>query len=111
MAGPGQHPCYRCEPAVLDTDPEGMELDTVASTFSKNGEQVYFVDGYSALEMARRRAGKTGGRVFVNSVSPNVRRPHMATPVEYAVAKGDVYTLRPPDELHETVYRAYWRPL
>jgi hypothetical protein len=72
---------------------------------------VFFVSGYSAREIAQKHAREIDGRVYVNNISREIRRPDLTVPVAYAVAKSPVYTLKKPDELHKTVYRAYWPPL
>jgi hypothetical protein len=106
----GEHKCHRCRPhdgpAV-----EGVELDSIEATFSEGGGEVFFTSGYSAREIAQKRARETGGRVYVNNVSRNVRRRDLSVPVAYAVADGAVYTLRGPDGWHRGVYRSYWPPL
>ena len=106
-----KHKCYRCTP-YASTDPsEVRELDSITSTQSEGGDEVFFSSGYSAREIAQRKALETGAFVFVNNVSRRIKRPDLTVPVSYAVAKTPVYTVRGPDEWHDTVYRAYWRPL
>jgi hypothetical protein len=107
----GGHKCYRCAPA------EGIEgdlltkLDSMEATSSEGGDEIFFTSGYSAREIAQKRAKETNGRVYVNNVSRNLRRPDLTVPVAYAVAASPVFTLRAPDEWHGSVYRAYWPPL
>lgn len=107
------HSCYRCE-LLGEAECEGLDesiLDTIEATYSASGGEVFFMAGYSAREIARRRALECDGRVFVNNVSTNVRRPGEDTPAEFAVSRDEVHTLRPADECHPTAYRAFWRPL
>jgi len=110
------HKCYRCRPhdgtgPFRQTDGEGPELESVETTFSEAEGEVTFTAGYSAREIAQNRARQTGGQVYVNEVSPNIRRRGASGSVEYAVATSAVYTLCAPDACHDHVYRAYWRPL
>jgi len=112
-----RHACHRCcAHDMKDVFPVGgasdeLVLDSIEATFSEGGDAVFFASGYSAREIAQKRARETGGQVYVNSVSRNVKRRDLSVPVAYGVAKGPVYTVRPPDDWHETVYRAYWPPL
>jgi hypothetical protein len=105
-----RHRCYRCCPhgAVLGDSPE---LESIATTFAEGGGDVFFTAGYSAREIAQNRARESGSVVYVNSVSRNIKRRDLSAPVGYAVARTPVYTLFPPDEYHESIYRAYWPPL
>ena len=105
------HKCFRCEPVNADQLTESSELESVTATSAVGGEDVYFVSGYSAREIAQKRAREVDGTVFVNNVSRKIKRPDLTVPVSYAVAKTPVYTLRHPDDQHETVYRVYWPPL
>lgn len=115
-SSPG-HRCYHC--AVHDVQgpfrdqghEDGAPLDSIETTFSDDMSEVFFVSGYSAREIAQKRAVAMGGRVFINSVSRNVRRKDLAVPVAYAVSASPVYTVKGPDQWHEKVYRAYWQPL
>ena len=106
----GEHKCHRCK---LHDGPlgEGVELDSIEATLADNGAEIFFTSGYSAREIAQKRARETGGQVYVNNVSRNVRRRYLSVPVSYGVASGAVYTLRGPDGWHRGVYRAYWPPL
>ena len=107
------HRCYRCSPVeeqatgVADT----TKLDSLEATAAEGGDEVFFVSGYSAREIAQKRARETNGNVYVNNLSRNIRRPDLSYPVAYAVAKSPVFTLRGRDEWHKSVYRAYWPPL
>jgi hypothetical protein len=92
-------------------DENAPALESIETTFSEAGDEVFFTSGYSAREIAQKHARETGGRVFVNNLSRNIKRPDLTVSVAYGVAKGDVYTLRPPDSNHPSVYRAYWPPL
>ena len=105
-----RHSCYRCAPQDVPV-PDAADLDSLATTAAEDGSAVFCASGYSAREIAQRHARETGGRVYVNSVSRNVRRRELTVPVAYAVATGPVYTVRGPDQWHATVYRAYWPPL
>ena len=106
-----RHRCFRCEPVDADRLTESSELESTATTCAEGGDDVYFVSGYSAREIAQKRAKEVDGAVYVNNLSRKIRRPDLTVPVAYAVARTPVYTLRHPDELHKTVYRAYWPPL
>ncbi len=88
-----------------------VELLSLESTHSDDGDEVYFITGYGALEIAKQRAKETSGQIYVNNVSSKIKRPDMTRPVNYAVSKSPVYTLHPPDQDHDAVYRCYWRPL
>jgi hypothetical protein len=106
-----KHTCYRCaahEEGVIANGENAPALESLETTFSDGGDKVFFTSGYSAREIAQRHAQATGGQVYVNSISRKIKRPDLTVPVAYAVAKGAVYTLRPPDEVHSGVYRAYW---
>ncbi len=113
----GRHTCYRC--AVHDVQgpfrEQGHEdapaLESIETTFSENGDEVFFTSGYSAREIAQRHARETGGQIYVNNVSRNIKRRDLTYPVAYAVSKSHVYTLRGADQWHDKVYRAYWPPL
>lgn len=106
-----RHKCYRCEAVESDKLSDTAELESAATTCAEGGDEVYLVSGYSAREIAVKRAREVDGAVYVNNVSRKIRRPDLTVSVAYAVAKTPVYTLRHPDELHETVYRAFWPPL
>jgi hypothetical protein len=86
-------------------------LESIETTFSDSGDEVFFTSGYSAREIAQKHARETGGRVYINNISRSIKRPDLTVSVAYGVAKGAVYTLRGPDALHEKVFRAYWPPL
>jgi hypothetical protein len=90
---------------------DAAKLDSLETTAADNGEQVFFTSGYSAREIAQKRARETNGHVYVNNVSRNIKRPDLTVPVSYAVAASPVFTLRAKDEWHNSVYRAYWPPL
>ena len=111
------HRCYRCCPHDVQGpfrqqgDENAPSLDSVDTTFSESGDEVFLTSGYSAREIAQKHARETGGRVYVNNISRSIKRRDLTVSVAYAVAQGAVYTLRPPDNLHDKVYRAYWPPL
>ena len=108
------HKCYRCslvDPATTPAAVDVTKLDTLATTLAENGDEIFFASGYSAREIAQKRAKETNGRVYVNNLSRNIRRPDLTMPVAYAVAKSPIFTLRGRDEWHDSVYRAYWPPL
>lgn len=106
------HRCYRCRPLQEDEYRGDADmLETLETTSSEAGDEVFFTSGYSAREIAQKRASETDGTVYVNNVSRKIRRPDLTVPVSYAVARSPVFTLRAPDELHRSVYRAYWPPL
>jgi len=106
------HRCYRCTP-VDDLAAGAVEIkfDSLEATAAEGGDEVFFVSGYSAREIAQKRARETNGCVYVNNLSRNIRRPDLSYPVAYAVAKSPVFTVRSQDEYHKSVYRAYWPPL
>jgi hypothetical protein len=112
-----KHSCYRC--AVHDVQgpfreqgaEDAPELESLETTFSDSGEEIFFTSGYSAREIAQRHARENGGQVYVNNISRRIRRRDLTYPVAYAVSKGAVYTLRAPNEWHDSVYRAYWPTL
>ena len=116
MAGPA-HRCYRCSPHETQGpvrqqgDENAPALESIETTFSEAGDEVFFTSGYSAREIAQKHARETGGRVYVNNISRTIKRPDLTVSVAYGVAKGAVFTLRPPDALHDKVYRGYWPPL
>jgi hypothetical protein len=109
-----KHTCYRCIPHDVQGPfrqqghDDAPALESIETTFLENGEEVFFASGYSAREIAQARAKETGGQIYVNTISRNIKRPSLTVPVLYAVSRSPVYTLRPPDESHEKVYRAYW---
>lgn len=103
------HSCYKCNPHVSQ-EKDLPELESIEATFSENGEEVFFFTGYSALEIAKQRAKEIGGTVYINNVSPRIKRHDMRKPVSYAVAKSGIYTLRGPDGSHDSVYQCFWPP-
>jgi len=106
------HKCYRCSLVDAAAHPVDVtKLDTTETTSTDGGDEIFFASGYSAREIAQKRAKETDSRVYVNNVSRNIRRPDLTMPVAYAVAKSPVFTLRGQDEWHSSVYRAYWPPL
>jgi len=105
-----EHRCHKCRPHGEPIG-EGVELDSIDSTFAEGGGEVFFTAGYSAREIAQKRARESGGQVYVNNVSRNVRRRDLSVPVAYAVANGAVYTVRGADAAHGEPYRSYWPPL
>ncbi len=112
-----QHKCYRCAPHEVQGPfrqqgvDDAPELESLETTFADDGSEIFFTSGYSAREIAQRHQRENGGQIYVNNVSRNIKRRDLTYPVAYAVAKGAVYTLRGPDQLHDKVYRAYWPPL
>jgi hypothetical protein len=111
MANNG-HKCHRCNLVDPKTSPvETSKLDTVDGTLTEDGDTIFFASGYSAREIALKRARETNASVYVNNLSRNIRRPDLTVPVAYAVARSPVFTLRAPDEWHGSVYKAYWPPL
>lgn len=112
-----RHTCYRCAvhgvqgPFRQQGHEDAPALESLETTMSENGDAVFFASGYSAREIAQKHARETGGQVYVNTVSRNIRRRDSTMPVAYTVSRGAVYTLRGPDEWHDKVYRAYWPAL
>lgn len=113
-----RHTCHRCQPHDVQgpfrppgTGGEGPELESIDTTFADAGDEVFFTSGYSAREIAQKHARESGGQVYVNNISRNIKRRGMSVPVSYAVAKSPVYTLLGPDQWHEQVSRAYWPTL
>jgi len=111
-----RHSCYRCKPhdvqePFLRQDAQETPLESIETTFSEAGDEIFFTSGYSAREIAQRHYREHGGRIYVNNISRNIKRPDLTVSVSYAVAQGPVYTLRRPDALHEKVFRAHWPPL
>ncbi len=112
-----RHDCYKC--AVHEVQgpfrqlgaEDAPALESLETTHSDSGAEVFFASGYSAREIAQKRARETGGQIYVNNISRTIKRPDLSNPVAYAVAKSPVYTLRGPDQWHDKVYRAYWPPL
>lgn len=113
----GSHKCHRCRPHDgpgpfrVGGVGEGPDLESIDTTFTESGGEAFFTSGYSAREIAQKHARETGGRVYVNNVSRNIKRRDLSVSVAYAVADSDVYTLRAPDAWHPQIYRAYWPPL
>jgi hypothetical protein len=111
------HNCHRCTPHDVQGpfreqgDETAPGLESIETTCSEDGDETFFTSGYGAREIAQKRATETGGQVYVNNISRNIKRRDLNVPVSYAVAKSPVYTLRGPDEWHDKVYRSYWRPL
>ena len=106
------HKCYRCAPVESDAFPlDPTHFDSLEMTATEEGDEIFFTSGYSAREIAQKRARETNGRVYINNVSRNIRRPDLTVPVAYAVARSAVYTVRGRDQWHDSVYRAYWPPL
>jgi len=113
-----RHTCHRCQPHDLQgpfrppgTGGEGPDLESIDTTFADAGDEVFFTSGYSAREIAQKHAPESGGQVYVNNISRNIKRRGMSVSVSYAVAKSPVYTLRGADAWHDQVYRAYWPAL
>ena len=109
-----RHSCYKC--AVHDVQgpfrQQGVDtapaLESLETTSSDGGEEIFFTSGYSAREIAQRRAKENGGTIYINNISRNIKRRDLSYPVAYAVAKSPVFTLRASDQWHDKVYRAYW---
>ena len=112
-----RHTCYRCAPHDVQGPfhQQGQEdapaLESVETTFSDERVVVFFASGYSAREIALKHAKETGGQVYVNNISRNIKRRDLSVSVAYAVSKSPIYTLKGPDALHDKVYRTYWPPL
>jgi hypothetical protein len=113
-AMPQKHKCYKCAPHDVQGPfrEQGVEnapaLESLDTTFSEGGEEIFFTSGYSAREIAQRHAKEMGGTIYVNNISRNIKRRDLTYSVAYGVSKSPVYTLRAPDQWHEKVYRAYW---
>jgi hypothetical protein len=113
-------PRYRTEPHDAQApfrDPgqaegDGPELESVDTTYADDGNEIFFVSGYSAREISQRRHQENGGTIWVNSVSRKIVRHdyQYATnaPVYYAVHPSPIYTLIRRDG---KVLRAYWPAL
>lgn len=115
-----RHTCYRCQPHDVQAPfrqqghEDAPQLESMETTYSEQGEEIFYASGYSAREIAQKHARESGGQVYVNNISRNIKRRDLSNtlaPVFYAVAQSHVYTLRPPDAVHNKVYRAYWPPL
>jgi hypothetical protein len=112
-----RHPCFCCAPHEVQGPfrQQGHEdapaWESIETTFAENGDEVFFASGYSAREIAQKHARETGGQVYVNTISRNIKRRELSVPVSYAASRSSVYTLRGPDEWHDKVHRAYWPPL
>jgi hypothetical protein len=115
-----RHTCYRCRPHEIQEpfrqqgNDEAPPLDSIETTAAEDRSEIFFASGYSAREIAQKHALESGGQVYVNNISRAIKRRDLSNtlaPVFYAVAASPVYTLRPPDALHDKVYRAYWPPL
>lgn len=115
-----RHTCYRCVPHEIQSPfrQQGHEdapaLESIDTTYSEERDEIFFASGYSSREIAQKHAQESGGQVYVNNISRNIKRRELSNtlaPVFYAVAKSPIYTLRLPDSLHDRVYRAYWPPL
>lgn len=106
------HKCYRCSLVDPNTTVlDAAKLDSLETTAADGGGEIFFTSGYSAREIAQKRAREMNGRVYVNNVSRNIRRPDLTVPVSYAVSTTPVFTVRAQDEFHNSPYRAYWPPL
>lgn len=115
-----RHTCYRCQPHDVQGPfrQQGHEdapaLESIDTTYSEQRDEIFYASGYSAREIAQKHVRESGGSVYVNNISRNIKRRDLSNtlaPVFYAVAKSPVYTLRAPDALHDKVYRAYWPAL
>lgn len=91
---------------------DGPELETIETTLSDSGDEVFFCSGYGAREIAQKHRSGSGGTIYVNAVSRKIVRKdyRLATnaPVYYAVCDSPVYTLI---ERDGQVVRAYWPTL
>ena len=109
-----RHACFRCAPHEVQSPfreqghEDAPELESIETTHSEKGDEVFFASGYSAREIAQKHARETGGQAYVNNVSRKIKRHDLTVSVAYAVARSPVYTLRGPDQWHDGVYRAYW---
>lgn len=109
---------YRTEPHEVDgpfrdgDEGEGPELESIETTASDSGDEVFFCSGYGAREIAQKHRSDSGGVIYVNSVSRKIVRKdyRLATnaPVYYGVSNSPVYTLIRRDG---QVLRAYWPAL
>ena len=117
MATAAKHTCHRCVvhdvqgPFRQQGAEDAPELESLETTFSDGGEEIFFTSGYSAREIAQRHAREHSGQIYVNNISKKIKRRDLIVPVAYAVAATPVYTLRAPDEWHPQVYRSYWPAL
>ena len=109
---------YRIEPHEIQEpfsekdQGEGPELESIATTCTDGGGEIYFASGYGAREIAEVHKKANGGTIYVNSVSRKIVRKEfeLATnaPVYYGVAESPIYTLLRKDG---KVMRAYWPEL
>ena len=75
-------PRYRTEPHDAQApfrDPgqaegDGPELESMDTTYADDGNEIFFVSGYSAREISQRRHQEQGGTIWVNSVSRKIVR-------------------------------------
>ena len=105
------HECVFIEdddPYFEQPDSERPPLESLDATFSDRGDEVGYYTGYSALQIAERRAREIGGNIYTNNISPQIRREGINRPVNYAVSKTPVYTLMTSDDEPERVFRCYW---
>jgi hypothetical protein len=109
---------YRIEPHDIqgpfsvNGNGEGPELESIKTTYTDDGGEIFFCSGYGAREVAQANQKENGGIIYVNSISRKIVRKdfNLATnaPVYYGVAKNPIYTLISRDE---KVVRAYWPEL
>ena len=90
-------------------DGEGPELCSIDTTYSDTGDDIYFCSGYGAREIAQSHQQNWGGDIYVNTVSRSIIRTDLqqtaGTPVQYGVAKAEIYTVMRVDD---RLVRAYW---
>jgi len=96
------------DPYLQQAESERPPLESIEATFSDGADEVTYYTGYSALQIATKRAEEIGGRIYANNISPEIRRKDLNRPINYAVSKTPVYTLMPPDEECDRVFRCYW---
>ncbi len=88
---------------------DGPELESADTTFDEAGGKIFFCSGYGAREIAQAHQKKSGGTIYVNTVSAKIARKDFQqitkTRVQYAVAEGPIFSLIRRDGM---VVRAYW---
>jgi hypothetical protein len=91
---------------------EGPALESIETTYTDEGEDIFYCSGYGAREIAQLHQKENGGTIYVNSVSRKIVRKEfdLATnaPVYYGVAASPIYSLIRKDG---KVVRAYWPKL
>jgi hypothetical protein len=96
------------DPYLQQPESQRPPLESLEATFSDGGDEIMYYTGYSALQIAARRAQEIGGHIYTNNISPQITRRDLNRPVDYAVSKTPVYTLMPPDEESDRIFRCYW---